>query len=549
MTVIIPGKIGRLLSSALSFSLLLAIAACVEKGKATTEIAGRDIDLNATANPSATQLTENNNGFPRSDMNLQSGRHRSFSLRACFDKGDAENKEILVAASGLPVAQAAIIIAKAIPNPTYTMLYGFGNSFRLTVCANEQQVGFAEEIQVAGRRSKKIDVARANYLQTAFQLEAVRFDVHNRLRRAYAELAAAHAYADLTEAQSDIAKQLLDISQKRYAAGKAPGSEVLQARLAMLQFIPQQNQAWARVVQDSARMISMLGEAPLKSDIVDVGPNGLFKLSIEKGEIVPSPDHRLPQLEQILPVAWRERPDLKIAIQTAYTNRKSLTLAKTQRIPDPIIGFQYEFPTFRPFQFGAYDPQGVLPYLQGLYPNLASELTVTPTLANPATGLVKNLYWESLVNGLAAQSQLPIPDINKDRNPFVPGYLFTALQETPLFYQHQGEVEQAKAIWAQQLKQNDQLKAQIATDIVTAYEALRVARANINEFRTQILPAASRVALMTRRGYEFGKMDLATTMLAQQQYQQLLSSYFDSVVAYQNAWADVEKAVGLPLNL
>ena len=54
---------------------------------------------------------------------------------------------------------------------------------------------------------------------------------------------------------------------------------------------------------------------------------------------------------------------------------------------------------------------------------------------------------------------------------------------------------------------------------------------------------------MSRRGYELGKTDLATAILAQQQYQQLLSSYFNAVVAYQNAWADLEQAIGVPVVL
>ncbi len=46
-----------------------------------------------------------------------------------------------------------------------------------------------------------------------------------------------------------------------------------------------------------------------------------------------------------------------------------------------------------------------------------------------------------------------------------------------------------------------------------------------------------------------GKTDLATAILAQQQYGQMASSYFDCAIAYQNNWADLEKAVGVPLNL
>ncbi len=37
------------------------------------------------------------------------------------------------------------------------------------------------------------------YLQTAFEVEAVRFDVHNRVRRAYAELAIATRLSKLIQ--------------------------------------------------------------------------------------------------------------------------------------------------------------------------------------------------------------------------------------------------------------------------------------------------------------------------------------------------------------
>ena len=62
-------------------------------------------------------------------------------------------------------------------------------------------------------------------------------------------------------------------------------------------------------------------------------------------------------------------------------------------------------------------------------------------------------------------------------------------------------------------------------------------------------PLASQVAKLARRGYQVGATDLATAIVAQQQYQQTLSNYFDAVVAYQNAWSDLEKAVGVQLRL
>jgi cobalt-zinc-cadmium efflux system outer membrane protein len=119
----------------------------------------------------------------------------------------------------------------------------------------------------------------------------------------------------------------------------------------------------------------------------------------------------------------------------------------------------------------------------------------------------------------------------------------------PLFYQHQGETDHAKDTWLQDFDQVTQLKSQIAADIVTSYESVVVSRANIAKFQKELIPAAAKVAALARRGYEVGKTDLARAILAKQQYQQMLSAYFDAVVSYQNAWADLEKAMGVPLKL
>jgi cobalt-zinc-cadmium efflux system outer membrane protein len=121
--------------------------------------------------------------------------------------------------------------------------------------------------------------------------------------------------------------------------------------------------------------------------------------------------------------------------------------------------------------------------------------------------------------------------------------------EMPIYYQKQGEIMQAAFTWRQDHEQIEQLRLQIATDVVTAYESVNVARANIIKSKTELLPEALRVASMARRRYEVGKGDLASAILAQQQYQQMLSSYFESVVAYQTAWADLEKAMGVSLKL
>jgi len=417
---------------------------------------------------------------------------RTLSLRASFDRAYEKNKEILASKYNLPVAKAAIQISKAVLNPRFNFLYGFGPEFKIILAGEPQQFGWQEEFQTAGKRTKLINVARANYVAADLQMKALMFDVHNRTRRAYAGLAAAEAYADLIESQRKVALDLLKTAQYRFDAGKAARAEVLQADLGVLQFDTQRNQAQGQLQQSTVALSQLVGEVPKRIEVIDVDDNGIFKLSAEKSDLVPAPDRPLPPLKDLLATAIQQRPDLKVAIQQAFSDRRSLTAAKSLRIPDLFIDCGYQFTTFTPVQ----------PYK-----------------------LIKSIV------------------------PNSPGCYLNVNFELPLLYQHQGEVAQAKATWYQDFAQINQLSWQISADTVIAYESVQVSRANIAKFQKDLIPQAAEVARLARRRYEVGKTDLATAILAKQQYQQTLSSYFDSVVAYQNAWADLEKAVGVPLAL
>jgi cobalt-zinc-cadmium efflux system outer membrane protein len=262
--------------------------------------------------------------------------------------------------------------------------------------------------------------------------------------------------------------------------------------LSVSQYDTQRNQAQGRLQQASAALSLIMGEKPEHVEVIDVDDNGLFKLSAEKTEIVPSPTRPLPLLNGLIATAFGARPDCVAANEQVVVSRRALTLARAQRFPDLYVGSGYTFSTFAKTQPGALTPQ----------PN-----------------------W--LGNGVQ----------------------LTVTAENPVFYQHQGEVEQALGNLRVSERKLDLLKCQIGTDVVTAYNEVSIARANTFLFQKDLLPTASDVARLARRGYEVGQTDLSTAIVAQQQYQQTLSSYFDAVVAYQNAWADMEKAVGVPLRL
>jgi len=418
---------------------------------------------------------------------------RTLSLKAVMERAYANNREITSSRYNLPVSAAAIKIAGAVPNPRFSLLYGFGPEWRIILAGQPQQFGWQQDIQTAGKRTKQIEVAKANYRVAEFQVAQVMFDVHNRVRRAYAEQAAAEAYEELIESERKVAMQLVKIADARFQTGKGPMSDFLQAQLGALQFDTQRNQAQARLQKASAALSLITGELPARLEVIDVDDNGIFKLSAEKTDLVPPPTKPLPALAELVPIATKERPDLKVAVQQKYSDHKAITLAKAQRIPDIFVDMGYQFSTF-------YKNQ---PY--GLFTN----------------GAVENQ----------------------------PGCYINITLANPIFYQQQGEIAQAKATYLQDLDQIKQLQCQISNDTVTAYEAVRGARANIGQFQTELIPEAALVAKQALRRYQLGKADLSSAILARQQYQQILSSYFDAVVSYQNAWADLEKAIGVSLNL
>ncbi|HEY9774085.1 MAG TPA: TolC family protein [Planktothrix sp.] len=417
---------------------------------------------------------------------------RTLSLAQCFNTADQSNREILSARWNISMAQAQIKVASAIPNPQFQLQAGFGPTFTELFTGQTQQVQLTQQLQTAGKRSKKIEVAKANLALSQLQFDALRFDVHNRVRRAYAELAAAEAYESLIESQKAVGEKLLAIAQHRFDAGKAAKSEVLQADLNVAQFDTQKNQASGRLEQDSAALGLIVGESPGHVEVIDVDDNGLFKLSAEKTAIVPQPYQPLPSLDLLVSTAWSRRSDLKAAQQQIFVNQKALALAKVKKVPDIFVGVGTTYTTLTHSQ-----PAGL--------------------------GSVGN--WVGT------------------------GGFFNITFENPILYQYQGEVQVANAQVLQSQRQYDLLKSQISSNTVVAYSEVSVARDNIFRYEKELLPTASEVARIARRGYEVGKNDLATAIVAQQQYQQTLSSFFDSVVAYQTAWSDLEKAVGVPLKI
>ena len=222
---------------------------------------------------------------------------------------------------------------------------------------------------------------------------------------------------------------------------------------------------------------------PLERDL-DVDDNGLFRLAAEKTSLVPGPNAPIPTLEELVASAFEKRPDLLVAKQKTVVDRRALSLERRKAVPDLLLGSGLAYSTY------AHNKPAV-PQQFGAYMN-----------------------------------------VNVD---------------VPILYRRQGEIAQAKSELAQSLNAIERTRTLVKRDVYLAYESLVTARHNIKLFQHHLLPDAKRVSQFAQLRYEGGKGDIGDAIVGQQAFISTMKSYFDTVVDYQNAWADLETAVGTPM--
>ena len=95
----------------------------------------------------------------------------------------------------------------------------------------------------------------------------------------------------------------------------------------------------------------------------------------------------------------------------------------------------------------------------------------------------------------------------------------TVSAENPIFYQHQGEIEASRGNLRQAERQCDLLSAKLLP-MLPLHIMKSLLRALTSFVSEKLAADSSQVASVARRGYEYGATDLATAIVAQQQYQQ-----------------------------
>ena len=118
----------------------------------------------------------------------------------------------------------------------------------------------------------------------------------------------------------------------------------------------------------------------------------------------------------------------------------------------------------------------------------------------------------------------------------------------PLFYRNQGEIAQSLASQRVIAAQIAATRRAVAGEVETAYFEWSAERSQVEIYRDTLLPSARRLEEMAAESYHAGKANILAVIDAQRNVQGVERTYQQSLLGFQTAFANLELAVGAPLD-
>lgn len=141
--------------------------------------------------------------------------------------------EVVVARAQLDSAKAAIVTAAERPNPSVTLSPQFTAPFDWM--QGTYGIDFDIPIETAGKRSIRIDQARAHAAAAGFHIVEVCWQVRGNLRKSLLELSVATRREAYIQKAINSQNQIIGLMEQRVAAGEASRPDFIQSRLLLNQ--------------------------------------------------------------------------------------------------------------------------------------------------------------------------------------------------------------------------------------------------------------------------------------------------------------------------
>ncbi len=238
-------------------------------------------------------------------------------------------------APALAIARAQVELANEplgaaqpfLPNPTLTGGAGPRHVWQNSTTDLDITIDLEIPIWIAGQRPARFAVARAARRTRERQLSQVRWDVHQRIHAGYRAALVARQRAEIARRIAAFERALVDITERRVAAGE---TSPLQLRLAQAEAAQAAQQAIAAVQHYRRACLSLAQIAGWDARRPPEPVGGLE---------APRP---VPSLDRLLELARAHSPVLEVRRAAIAEARARMTLAEREAWPTPSIIASYQ---------------------------------------------------------------------------------------------------------------------------------------------------------------------------------------------------------------
>ena len=252
---------------------------------------------------------------------------QSLDLAAALSAAQTGNLELLAARQQRSLALAGLTTARQSPNPVV--------AFTAARDTPHEGVSVDLPIELGGKRSKRVAVARAEQEATETDITILARQIRRRTREAFFKSLAARAQTAQAKATLDLSTRVRDLVQLRYEAGDVAQLEVLQAEVELARSTTDYE-----TTAQTQRATDATLAALLNRNITEP-----LTLTGQLDEVPKSPT-----ITSVTASAMQSSADLLKTAQDLKTEESRLSLARAQRIPNVDLSAGADFnspPDFR----------------------------------------------------------------------------------------------------------------------------------------------------------------------------------------------------------
>ncbi len=113
-----------------------------------------------------------------------------------------------------------------------------------------------------------------------------------------------------------------------------------------------------------------------------------------------------------------------------------------------------------------------------------------------------------------------------------------------IYNKNQGEIEEFSAREKTVAAQTEALKIQIDGEVAAAYVRLKSLEQSLSSYETDILRLLEENLSLVQKGYQAGEVSIVEVLQVKDKFIQIKKDYLETLFAYENAVADMERAAG-----